>query len=247
MKYIKLFENWLNEADSEESKKPFNPQKPNLTNVLLIKSEDLTKNPNQEVDILKSIVDRIASKLGDKDITVNLYKYYLGEPDYKNGIFPLYKKSQDSSASLIWKPFEVGGETKGLMPFVSGKSPQAPKGDSYLETYIIPISEDYVTKSPSAKEGNPSPDILVNDKVLIISKSDKPSKMAINSKWWLWNHKKREWEMVSLGQIAMFGSSEFKDQSYLTDAKKGSPESIAGFLDMQDFYKNVAPEIEEAE
>ena len=238
MKYIKLFENWLNEADSEESKKPFNPQKPNLTNVLLIKSEDLTKNPNQEVDILKSIVDRIASKLGDKDITVGVFKYYMGEPDGKNGLFPLYKNTSDSKWMVLWKPFsDVGGETKGLLPFASGKGPEQPKDDFYLETYVIPMAEDWKMKG----------DILSNDKVLLLAKSNKPSKMAINSKWWLWNHKKREWEIVSLGQIAMFGSSEFKDQSYLTDAKKGSPESIAGFLDMQDFYKNVAPEIEEAE
>jgi hypothetical protein len=247
MKYIKLFENWINEENSESTEKPFNPQKPGLTNVLLIKSEDLTKNPNQETDIVKSIVDRIASKMGDKDMTVNIYKYYMGQPDYKTGIFPLYKNTKDSAGSLIWKPFGVGGETKGLLPFAAGKGPQEPKGDFYLETYIIPIAEDYVTKSPSAKADTPSPDILVDDKVLIIAKSDKKSKMAVNTKWWLWNHKKRQWELVTLGQIAMFGSSDFKDESYLTDAKKGSSESIAGFLELKDFYEKFAPEIEEAE
>jgi hypothetical protein len=171
----------------------------------------------------------------------------MGEPDTKNGIFPLYQNTEQESAPFIWKPFKTGGETKGLLPFVSGKSPKEPKGDFYLETYVIPIAEGYVTKSATAKADTPSPDILVDDKVLIFAKSDKPSKMAVNSKWWLWNHKKREWELVTLGQIAMFGSSDFKDESYLSDAKKGSPESIAGFLDMQDFYKNIAPEIEEAE
>jgi hypothetical protein len=227
-KYVKLFENWLNEDENKQNEqKPFNPDKPSLTNVLLIKTEDIEKNPQKDGEIIESIVDRIASKMGEKNTTVNVFKYYMGEPDYKNGLFPLFKNAEDTNKQVIWKPFSEGGETKGLLPFASGKGPQEPKGNFYLETYVIPMAEDWKMQG----------DILNNDKVLIIAKSDKKSKMALNSKWWLWNHKKRVWELVSLGQIAMFGSSDFKDQSYLTDATKSTPSLISGYLDMKDFYE----------
>lgn len=246
MKYVKLFEHWLNEDEGQEKeRKPFNPEKPSLTNVLLIKTDDVTKNPNSDSKILKSIVERIASKYGEKDISVNFYKFYMGEPDYKNGLFPLYKNQEKASASIIWKPFSLQTDVKGSIPFGSGKGPQGPKGDFYLETYIIPLKETFVTKSATAQES--SPDMLVNDDVLIIAPSDKKSQMALNSKWWLWNHKKREWELVSLGQLSMFAHSDFKDESILKDPSKGSMKSIAGFLEETDTYNKFAPEIEEPE
>ena len=71
--------------------------------------------------------------------------------------------------------------------------------------------------------------------------------MALNSKWWMWNNKKREWILVSLGQLSMFAHSDFKDESILTDPSKGSMKAIAGFLDMTDYYEKFAPEIEEPE
>lgn len=247
MKYVKLFEHWLNEDEGQEKeRKPFNPEKPSLTNVLLIKTEDITKNPNSDTKILKSIVERIASKLGDKSMSVNFYKFFMGEPDYKNGLFPLYKNQEKASGSILWKPFSLQTDVKGSIPFGSGKGPQAPKGDTYLETYIIPLSEEgFVTKSATAQES--APDILENDKAIIITPSDKKSQMALNSKWWMWNNKKREWILVSLGQLSMFAHSDFKDESILTDPSKGSMKAIAGFLDMTDYYEKFAPEIEEPE
>ena len=56
MKYVKLFENWLNEAEGEV--KPFDAKVPGTTLVVDITQEDLLKDSKETHKILQSMFNR---------------------------------------------------------------------------------------------------------------------------------------------------------------------------------------------
>jgi outer membrane protein OmpA-like peptidoglycan-associated protein len=77
MKYIKLFENWLNEAEVERK---FSPIKPQSTPVLETTIENLYHGGELDINVLSSVIRRSAQKSGDEfqknageDITLKVF------------------------------------------------------------------------------------------------------------------------------------------------------------------------------
>ena len=76
MKYIKLFENWLNEAEV----KPFDANNPDETLVVDITEEDLYKDPKVMHIILQSMFNRGAAKKDSPDVpeAIEVIPLYVG-------------------------------------------------------------------------------------------------------------------------------------------------------------------------
>jgi hypothetical protein len=98
MKYVKLFENWLNEAEGG-AVKPFDPKAPETTLVVDITQEDLLKDPNRTRQILESMFNRGMAKKDAPDVEEAI------------SVIPLYVGSTDSSKD----PFNVGNATEGSL------------------------------------------------------------------------------------------------------------------------------------
>ena len=83
MKYIKLFENWLYEA--EEGGKPFDPNNPGATLVVDITQEDLYKDPKVMHIILQSMFNRGAAKKDSPDVpeAIKIIPLYVGWAKHK--------------------------------------------------------------------------------------------------------------------------------------------------------------------
>ncbi len=100
MKYIKLFENWLNEADNT-GVKPFDPKKPEETLVVDISQEDLLKDPNRTNRILQSIFSRAMAKKDAPDVEESI------------SVIPLYVNSKNPSKDPFIETTATEGKNRG--------------------------------------------------------------------------------------------------------------------------------------
>jgi outer membrane protein OmpA-like peptidoglycan-associated protein len=89
MKYIKLFENWLNEAEVERK---FSPIKPQSTPVLETTIENLYHNGELDINVLLSVIRRSKQKSGEtfqkyagEDITLNVFSERIERDSFRNG------------------------------------------------------------------------------------------------------------------------------------------------------------------
>ena len=82
MKYVKLFENWLNEAEV----KPFDPKAPGATLVVDITQEDLLKDPKETHTILQSMFNRGMAKKDAPDVeeSIKVIPLYVGDSKAPN-------------------------------------------------------------------------------------------------------------------------------------------------------------------
>jgi hypothetical protein len=78
MKYVKLFENWLNEAEEGKSEvKPFDPKKPYETLVVDITNEDFAKSDKKQKIVIESILARCfdkTEKVEESKVWIREYK-----------------------------------------------------------------------------------------------------------------------------------------------------------------------------
>ena len=86
MKYVKLFENWLNEADEAkpatfDSEKPFDFSKPNETAIVDITGKEVGNDPLQVQKVIETTINRIKGKRDepgfDIDGFVGRFKYAI--------------------------------------------------------------------------------------------------------------------------------------------------------------------------
>jgi hypothetical protein len=126
MKYLKLFENWLNEA--EGGVKPFDPMKPDETLVVDITEEDLYKDPKVMHIILQSMFNRGVAKKDSPDVpeVINVIPLYVGWSKQVNPKEPWHVKDN------MFKGFYVR-ETNGEEYTVVNKIPI----DDYENTMIL--------------------------------------------------------------------------------------------------------------
>ena len=84
MKYVKLFENWLNEAEGG-AVKPFDAKDPGETLVVDITEEDLYKDPKVMHIILQSMFNRGAAKKDSPDVpeAIEVIPLYVGWAKHK--------------------------------------------------------------------------------------------------------------------------------------------------------------------
>ena len=105
MKYVKLFENWLNEAEGEV--KPFDAKVPGTTLVVDITQEDLLKDSKETHKILQSMFNRGMAKKDAPDVeeSIKVIPLYVGDSKAPNK--DPFLSQASSGGSLVMKSIIV--------------------------------------------------------------------------------------------------------------------------------------------
>lgn len=230
MKYVKLFESWLNEQDEPAGttpKKEFSPAKSFETSVLDIQQKDIfTKNPEEGKKLLTSIVGRgVEKKSTDtKESTAVVVRPLAIE---EMGIKKVLVKGMDSGSKLeTLKLDNEGAFIKALDSLAldaKGIGDDAPKG-FFIHTADTPENKIYwsagevknglSTQSAALvflpREGNTK----VNADGLLV---DLPVVIVLGGKA----------KEATFGQLLALASTKFADASILDKADAGTKENLA--------------------
>lgn len=218
MKHIKLFENWLNEA--EGSAKALDPSKPNDTLVVDITKEELFADETKTALILQSLLSKAfdkTEKLTSPKVSVQKFTAY-DYPVAPGGFYlKLSTKTQTEGEYRVFLPKKAASEL-ALSDMTSLKDPV------YLVT--LENKQDWVDEKLK---------INMDAKTFLLFKNpdDEGQKedFALNSSWQVvGGDKKDEVITCTLGQILALASTKLENSAMLKDAKAGTPQSIAQLL-----------------
>lgn len=132
MKYLKLFENWINES-GELVSKPFNPNNPDETLIIDISAQDLAKLDDQKMaDVLSSIFNRAFmgkdEVLTDTKIEV-IPCYFTDKPTTFVSHGEKFAKAEMSYGDEKFSIYSLIGDAEEESDFYFSK-----KFDNYIET-----------------------------------------------------------------------------------------------------------------
>jgi len=233
MKYLKLFENWLNEAEGATSEvKPFDPSKPFDTRIVDISNEDFTKADDEQKRV---IIGSILAKCFDKSekvtdskirvsfFTVTDFKTVPGQDKTDNVRFTL--KDKDGNAAFI-TCINAGKIQDAKSIYVVSMGGEDILGGSHKDT----IEQ---TNNPEKK------------KIVLVSsdKAGKPEDFVLSSDWIVYDHTKGAKETIiesTLGNIAAFATTKFANIAMLKNANAGNPKNLAKALGYE-IPENYAP------
>jgi hypothetical protein len=219
MKYLKLFENWLLEAEGEGSIQ-FNPDKPWETFVFDITNDDIYGDPVKLGGILRSV---LAKSFDKKELA-----------DSKSvSVIPLYPYdfTADSKAIVLYSKPSGQGD-KYSIPTETSKFAQKLKslGVDFRDftdnqtIYLVTLGNNQNWKD---KDNN----IQITPKNFFVFADSKPkdAKHSLNSEWITVTDIANPMK-ATLGQIAAFSSSKFENVALLKDKNVGTPNAIAGLF-----------------
>ena len=233
MKYVKLFENWLNEAEEGATEvKPFDPSKPFDTRIVDISNEDFSKaNDEQKRVIIGSILAKCfdkSEKVTDSKIRVSFFtidemKTVPGQDNTNNVKFTL--KGEDGKAAFI-------------------TCVNAGKIQDEKSLYVVSMGgEDILTgtyKDTIEQTNNPEKKRIV---LFSSGKEGKPEDFVLSSNWTVYDHTKGAKETIieaTLGNVAAFATTKFANTAMLKDANAGNPKNLAKALGYE-IPENYAP------
>ena len=218
MKYLKLFENWLNEA--EGSAKIFDPSKPNETLVVDITKEELLSDENKVAIIIQSLLSKAfdkTEKITSPKISVQKFTAY----DYPTAAGGFYLKLSDKT------------QTEGQYRVFLAKKAASELSLSDMTELKDPV---YLVTLENKKDWvDEKLKINMDAKTFLLFKdpedNTKDEDFALNTTWQVVGGEKKD-EAVSctLGQILALASTKLENSSILKDAKSGTPQSIAQIL-----------------
>ena len=225
MKYIKLFESWLNEAEEGQAEvKPFDPKNPGETLVVDIDGYDLSKDDSKYTSrIIASMLGRCVKK-DEKgtDSDLNVIKMKVDEVT-----------SQGPAISII--DVKEGNASHKIRMII-------PKELSLeINTYVYYISKN-------------APDAWVNDKgfifkqpktFLVFDTGGIDKGFALDREFTVvdWsNNKTNEVEPIktTLGGICALATTDFENLAILKDTNEAKPQNIAKALGYE-IPPNYAP------
>ena len=240
MKYVKLFENWLNEAEGG-AVKPFDPDKPANTLVVDITNENLAKaDENNQAEILKGILCKSAHNIDASDESYQSKKGYTIIPytfkSKENNTIELRNNNQEKyskvdlyagveSSFAGWNKMTTFNKkvcflvyTEGDKPFFGENEFVIKRSGNYSRLLIFPVG------------------------------GDDPKDFLLNSKWLVHLHnpdaitKETSFYETTLGCIAAWANVQFKYTSVdtLNDKNAGTPQNIAKLLGYE-IPENYAP------
>lgn len=218
MKHIKLFENWLNEAES--TAKAFDPSKPYNTLIVDITKEDLFADETKTARVIDSLLSRAfdkTEKVSSSKISVQKFTAYDYAPSGGGFYLKLSNKTQTEGQYRVFLAKKAASELT-LSDMTSLKDPV------YLVT--LEDKQDWVDEKLK---------INIDAKTYLLFKDpdDEGQKedFALNSKWQVVGGQTKD-EAISctLGQILALASTKLENSAMLKDAKAGTPQSIAQLL-----------------
>ena len=249
MKYVKLFENWLNEAEEGSSSvKPFDSNKPSATLVVDITQEDLLKNPKETHKILQSMFSRGMAKKDTPDVeeSIKVIPLYVGDPKDSNK--DPFLEQATASGSLLMKAiivsdnegnkYDVRVETGGKQLEDELKSLQKNKTPLFLVTSSK--NEAWFSDKDGVKIIQPSNEAIIllpenNQKWEIKNAKD----FSLNVEFSILNGKKISNSLISLGSIVK-NIANISNKSPLSNDKTATAGEIAKVLGYE-IPENYAP------
>lgn len=217
MKYLQLFENWLNEAETS-----FNIKKPRLTPVLKTLQKDLYSGDTRKLQwAIKSMLSRSLQKNKDKfdkdSDTVSMVndlellkvedaKITLWMNDSEECYVKMNAKKDAIMKALAW----IGGETSGE--------------DLKKSCIAMVLSE---TGSGNIYYGKKEENISTKSSVLVLlpNKPKAPEELAVNLSAVVVAQDKAK--IVTLGQLCAYASSKFTDFTLLEKKDSGTKDALA--------------------
>ena len=235
MKYIKLFENWLNEAEA----KPFDANKPSETLVVDITQEDLLKNPQETPKILQSMFNRGMAKMDKPDVeeSVKVIPLFVGDP--KAPTSEPFKIPQGSTtiASI------VVNDSEGKKYYVKVET-----GGTQLEEELVALQKNktpifLVTSSKNDawhfnKDGQVEIIKPSNEVVILLPENNQkweiknPKDFSLNVEFSILNSKKISNSTISLGSIVK-NIGNIASKSQLSNDKTATPKLLADMFGYQ--------------
>ena len=236
MKYVKLFENWLNEAEGEV--KPFDAKVPGTTLVVDITQEDLLKDSKETHKILQSMFNRGMAKKDAPDVeeSIKVIPLYVGDSKAPNK--DPFLSQASSGGSLVMKSIIVN-DSEGNKYNVKVET-----GGSQLEDDLKALKKNktpifLVTSSKNEawhvdKDGveiiQPSNEVVIllpenNQKWEIKAAKD----FSLNVEFSILNGKKLSTSLISLGSIVK-NIGNIASKAQLVNDKAATPIDVAGIL-----------------
>lgn len=229
MKYLKLFENWLNEAEGET--KPFDPKNPSETLIFDISNEDIFKNSESIDMILKSIFSKAFDKQELKDSeSVSVITLYPYEFAADNKFLELHSKPSGQGDKYIMKSSDITKFGQKLTQL--GVSVNDFKDNKII--YLVTLGNNQNWKD---SDNN----IKLDQKTFFVFADTQPQdqKQSLESEWIVVTDLNNPMK-VSLGQLAAFSSTKFENLAMLKDKEAGSPVMIAKLFGYE-IPKNYTP------
>ena len=234
MKYIKLFENWLNEAEV----KPFDAKAPGATLVVDITQEDLLKDSKETHTILQSMFNRGMAKKDKPDVeeTIKVIPLYLGDPKDSNK--DPFLSQASSSGSLVMKSIIVNdGEGKKYNVKVETGGSQLEDDLKSLQKNKTPIFLVTSSKNESWHVDKDGVEIIQpsNEVVILLPGNNQkweikdPKDFSLNVEFSILNGKKLSTSLISLGSIVK-NIGNIASKAQLVNDKAATPKEIAGIL-----------------
>lgn len=216
MKYLKLFENWLNEAEGEV--KPFDPDKPWESFTFDISNEDIFKNPEKIENIIKSILSKSFDKQELKDSSsVSVITLYPYEFSADSKFITLYSKPSAQGDKYTIK-------TSDVSKFGQKLTQLGINVNDFKDNQVI----YFVTFGNNDNWKDADNNIKIDQKNFFIFADSKPQdeKQSLESEWIVVTDLNNPMK-TTLGQIAAFSSTKFENVTTLKDKSAGDPVLIA--------------------
>jgi hypothetical protein len=231
MKYVKLFENWLNEAEV----KPFDAKAPGTTLVVDITQEDLLKDSKETHTILQSMFNKGMAKKDAPDVeeTIKVIPLYVGNPKLPNKDPFLIPDGTETIKSIIvndseGNKYNVKVETGGSQLEDELKALQKNKTPIFLVTSSK--NEAWHVDKDGVEIIQPSNEVVIllpenNQKWEIKASKD----FSLNVEFSILNGKKLSTSLISLGSIVK-NIGNIASKAQLVNDKSATPMDVAGIL-----------------
>lgn len=231
MKYVKLFENWLNEAEV----KPFDAKAPGATLVVDITQEDLLKDSKGTHTILQSMFNKGMAKKDEPDVeeTIKVVPLYVGHPKLPAKDPYLIPDGTETIKSIIvndseGNKYNVKVETGGSQLEDELKALQKNKTPIFLVTSSK--NEAWHVDKDGVEIIQPSNEVVIlfpenNQKWEIKSAKD----FSLNVEFSILNGKKLSTSLISLGSIVK-NIGNIASKAQLVNDKSATPMDVAGIL-----------------
>ena len=230
MKYVKLFENWLYEAEEGQTEvKPFDPAKPFETRIVDITNDDFSKADEKQKRV---IIGSILAKCFDKSEKVT-------ESKIRVTYFKVDAMKTVGNTGDMYR-FDLKSED-GKTAFITCKNGK--KLEDASAFYIVTLSDDEIVSGTYKDEIQPKSG---NSKRFILVSNDKGAKgddFVLNSNWIVYDFNKDAKETTfesTLGNVAALATTKLENVAILKDANAGKPESLAKALGYE-IPANYAP------
>ena len=220
MKYLQLFENWLNEAETGKSEvKPFDPTKPNDTLIVDVTRKELFADEKNTAKIIQSFL----SKSFDKNEKISSPKVSVQK---------FVADDYPPAAGGFWLVLTQGNSDNKYRVFLKKSAAQE------LALYDLTKLHDpvYLVTLENRKDWvDEKLKINWDNKTYLLFKDQEDEgdaeDFALNTSWQVvGGASKDEAIIASLGQICALAATQFENANALNDKNSGKPQNIAKTL-----------------